>query len=68
MMDETGKLRRRFYLAVRGETRNFVSTVPTGLRFNMRYGFPTLKRGANEHCTYGAWQMRRGERRTGRFI
>lgn len=30
------------------------SVVPTGLDFNCWDAYPTLKRGANEHCAYGA--------------
>ncbi len=30
------------------------TVVPTGLQFYMGLAFPTLKRGANEHCAYGA--------------
>jgi len=29
-------------------------TVPTGLAVLPGYEFPTLKRGANKHCAYGA--------------
>ena len=31
-----------------------MSAVPTGLRRIVWDGDPTLKRGANEHCAYGA--------------
>ncbi len=31
-----------------------MSTVPTGLRMNSGFANPTLKRGANNHCAYGA--------------
>ncbi len=34
---------------------NGVGAVPTGLRnIPMEFLFPTLKRGANKHCAYGA--------------
>ena len=45
-------------------------TVPTGLRMNcwFRQPHPTLKRGANKHCAYGAGnellRLRRGRRAT----
>ena len=29
-------------------------TVPTGLRLNVVGAHPALKRGTNNHCTYGA--------------
>jgi hypothetical protein len=31
-----------------------MGTVPTGLRMNFCFANPTLKRGANERCAYGA--------------
>jgi hypothetical protein len=31
-----------------------MSAVPTGLRMNYWFHQPTLKRGANNHCAYGA--------------
>jgi hypothetical protein len=30
-------------------------TVPTGLAVILGYEFPTLKRGADKHCAYGAF-------------
>jgi hypothetical protein len=30
------------------------SSVPTGLRINFGFAYPTLKRGANQHCASGA--------------
>jgi len=34
------------------------SVVPTGLGFSFSLAFPTLKRGANNHCAYGAGSLR----------
>jgi tetratricopeptide (TPR) repeat protein len=34
-------------------------TVPTGLAILVGSGFPTLKRGANQHCAYGAFRSSR---------
>lgn len=31
-----------------------INTVPMGLDQNVNAANPTLKRGANEHCAYGA--------------
>ena len=36
----------------------WASTVPTGLRTIDWVPFPTLKRGANKHCAYGAVEVR----------
>jgi len=33
-------------------------TVPTGLAVFSESDFPTLKRGANKHCAYGAFRLR----------
>ncbi len=41
MKNFSGKIRR-------------VSAIPTGLRSKFMPAFPTLKRGANNHCAYGA--------------
>jgi hypothetical protein len=35
-----------------------ICAVPTGLRISMGCGFPTLKRGANGRCAYGAGAWR----------